>query len=134
MALIDLGITKDEALAAGAQVGPGEYDAEYVGLLVDQVTGDVVWTSDVSGGKMLKPTFKVVNHPDPLTNGKRLPIYNAVAGSFSLSDFMEAIPEFWGPDGPDRERGIGTVVRVTVKFGKGEYAERTQISKIRPRR
>jgi len=131
MALIDVGITRDEALAPGAQVATGEYEAEYLGLLQNQEEGGVIFTGRESGSKMVKARFRVVNHPDPQMKGKNLPIYNAVVGSFSFSDLVEAVPAFWGPQGPDSEAGIGTVVKVTVKFGKGEYAETTGIAKIR---
>jgi len=135
MGLIDLGITRDEAIAAGAQVPPGKYDAEFQGLLRNEETGGYVHVSKEKGSKMVQASFKVVNHPDPMINGKRLPIYTGVAGSFSLSDLLEAVPSFWPvgsePGGPNGDAGVGTVCEVTVKFGKGEYAERTQISKLR---
>ena len=138
MGLIDLGITRDAAIAAGAQVQPGEYDAEYVGLLKNEESGGYVHTSKDKGSKMVQASFKVVNHPDPLVNGKRLPIYTGVAGSFSLSDLLDAVPGFWSaggePGGPDGSAGVGTVCRVVVKFGKGEYAERSQISKLRAKK
>lgn len=138
MGLIDLGITRDDAIAAGAQVQPGEYDAEYVGLLRNEETGGYVHISKDKGSKMLQASFKVVNHSDPMVNGKRLPIYTGVAGSFSLSDLLEAVPGFWStggePGGPDGSAGVGTVVRVIVKMGKGEYADRTQISKLRAKK
>jgi hypothetical protein len=130
MALIDLGITKDEGLAPGAQVPPGEYEAEYLGLLQNQEQGGVVFTSN-SGNKMMKARFRVVNHADPLVNGKNLPIYNAVVGTFSFSDFMEAVPQFWARGQPDSEAGIGTVVKVKVSYGKGDYAEQTSITKLK---
>lgn len=138
MGLIDLGITRDDAIAAGAQVQPGKYDGEYVGLLKNDERGDYIHIAKDSGSKMVKASFKVVNHPDPLTNGKRLPIYQGVAGSFSLTDLMLAVPGFWPPGsepgGPDGSAGIGTVAEVTVTFGKKEYAERTQISKLRAKK
>lgn len=136
--LIDLGITRDDAIAAGAQVQSGEYDGEYMGLLRNEMDQSYVFTSNDSGAKMVKASFRVVNHPDPHMNGKRFPIYNGVAGQFSLSDLMEAVPGFWpvgtGPGGDDGRAGAGTVARITVKMGKGEYADRSQISKIRPKR
>ena len=138
MGLIDLGITRDEQIVAGGQVGPGEYDAEFQGLLKNEETQGYVHVSRDKGSKMVQASFKVVNHPDPMVNGKRLPIYTGVAGSFSLSDLMEAVPGFWPqdgePGGPDGTAGGGTVCRVTVKMGKGDYADRTQISKLKPKR
>ena len=137
MGLIDLGITRDEGIAAGAQVPVGDYDVEYVGL-IKAPTGGYVHIGKQKGSKMVKASFKVVNHPDPLINGKRCPIYNGVAGEFSLSDLMEAVPGFWPsggvPGGEDGSSGVGTIVHVTVKFGEGEYAERTQISKLRAKK
>lgn len=129
MGLIDLGITKDEALAAGAQVPAGKFKAQYLGLLKDPETGSAVWTSQ-KGSKMLKASFKIIEHQDPFLNGKRLPIYNAVAMQFSLSDLLEAVPSIWGPNGPDDMEGIGTVVWVTVKKGKGDYEGQSQVSKV----
>jgi hypothetical protein len=79
---------------------------------------------------MLKASFKIVENADPLLNGKRLPIYNAVAMQFSMSDLLEAVPELWSVDGPSDEGGIGTVVYVTITKGKGEYENQSQIKKV----
>lgn len=130
MALIDVGITRDEALAPGAQVPAGRYKAEYMGLLQNQEEGGVIFTSRNTGSKMVKARFRVVECLDLLVTGKNLPIYNAVVGEFSFSNLIDAVPAFWGPNGPDSEAGIGTVVNVVVGPGKGEYAEMMGIKSI----
>ena len=130
MALIDVGITRDEALAPGAQVPAGRYVAEYMGLLQNQEEGGVIFISRNTGSKMVKARFRVVQHSDPLVCGKNLPIYNAVVGEFSFSNLIDAVPAFWGPSGPDSEAGIGTVVNAVVGPGKGEYAEVNGIKNI----
>jgi len=132
MALIETGLAggKDEALAAGAAVPPGTYKAQFMGFLKNPENGGTVFTSQ-KGGKYYKASFKVVEHPDPLVNGKRLPIYNATPGVFSFSDLVDAIPFTWQGSAFDDESGIGTVIYVKVTLEtKGDFAGQPRIAKV----
>lgn len=133
MALIDVGITKEEVEASALPVPPAHYKMMYTGLLVDQVTKDIIWSTE-KGGKMLKAKFQIVEHPDPKINGKQF-IYNAAIGEFSFTDLEMSIPGFMVGSQVDNEAGIGTTVDVHVVMGKntprGDYSNKNNIKKIK---
>lgn len=129
MALIDVGITKEEIEASALPLKPGSYKMMYTGLLQDPQTSGVLWPTK-AGGKMVKAKLQVVDNPDPAANGKMF-IYNATIGSFTFSDLVVAIPAIMQGSSIDDEAGFGAILSVQVVMGKGEYANQNNIKKIK---
>jgi hypothetical protein len=127
MAVIEVGMTLDDALASVKPIPAKRYKGILVGWDKDDKGQIKQRTKD---GKKVKfvPLFKVVD-PDQNINGRQLR-YQAIVGSFSYGELGSALPQIFVGTGIDDQLGLGSEVWLDVSVSTYEGRERNQVDHI----
>jgi hypothetical protein len=111
MAIVDIGMTQEQVLAAIAPAPAGRYRLVFKGFIKDK-DGSIKWPTK-KGGEMYKAKFEVVS-PDPALAGKGI-IYNAVRGAFTFATLVKLLP-IMTASGIDTEAAIGCEVEADLSI------------------
>lgn len=124
MAIVDIGMTMEEVLAAGEPISPGTKRFGLEKFLVNELDGSVFFTTK-AGGKMVKALVRCID-PDPAQHGKSH-IYQATIGAFTFANLCKALPGLMTNSGLDTEGMLGAEfmaevsIQYSVKNDDGSY-------------
>ncbi len=135
MAIIDLGISQEQVMAALKPAPANRYRLTFEGFLRNpegQDERERYYFPTRAGGKMVKARFRVMDS-NPAAHGKTI-IYSATVGSFSFAILCKVLPVMTRM-GLDTEKAIGRTIEADVTIreydtNNGEKGKANEIVKM----
>lgn len=127
MALIDMGITKEQAKAVLEPNPKGKYRLRFIGFLrKDQSKPNEVAMTDKNGNKYVVAKFKPL---PPAPNSNDI-LHNVGVASFTFGDFIEAYPESIDPRPFNEDAIMNKDCWAEVEIDTYEGRQRNVIKKL----